>query len=99
MWTYLRQLPHHSFLTWVSIPLVDEAALEAYARFLDVRGRCCSIGDGTVSWSSGEQGCVKRHVKRHLGTQEVFMVSVCRWVELVPALLVVWPEMSQHWNL
>ena len=69
-------------LLLVSVPLVDEAALEACAGFLMWGADACPLVGGTVSWSSGGQGCVKRHVKRQLGTQEVFMVSVCRWVGL-----------------
>ena len=36
---------------------------------------------------------------RQLCAQNNFKQPVCSWVSCVLILLVVWPEMSQHWSL
>ena len=49
----------------------------------------CTLVGGAGSCLCGAQG----------HTQEDFKQPVCWWVGCVPVLLVVWPEVTQHWSL
>ena len=58
----------------------------------------CTLVSGAGSCPSAGQGWAKGHVYRALGSGRLYAVCPADGWCCVPALLVVWPEVSQHWS-
>ena len=79
-------------------PPVDEVGPGPCAGF-QVRGTgACPLVGRAGSCPSGGQDCVKGYVYRQLWVQANFIQPICWWWDCVPTLLVVRPEVSQHWS-
>lgn len=74
---------------------MGEVGLEAGASFLMGGTNACPLGFGPLLGKAASKGMSRSGcgLRKSLGS-----LSAAGW-GCVPALLVVWPEASQHWNL
>ena len=96
--TQFPRLQDGSFLASGVCPLVGEAGLESCARLPGRRGWCLPTGVWSwilALWWAGP--CLGVCVEG-LWAQEVLGHLPADGWHCVPALLVVWPEVSQHWS-
>ena len=75
---------------------MGEAGLEACVDFLVGGVSACPPVTGAGSWPSGKQGCVKGVSRGGCGLKKSLGILSADGWGCVPALLVVWPEASQH---
>ena len=78
---------------------MDKSVYDARAGFLvGGNGTCPQVG-GAGSCPSGGQGCVGGVFIRQLFTRKTLSSLSAEGCGCVPAMFVVWPEVSQHWSL